>query len=376
MFPRKKPGPSLDTHMRLKLLSESDLRNISAFLQTLYSPENARHLPEVILDGIAQLIPCEHASYNEFNSKTNESSIIMRPWVEMILDLTRALEANLDQHPVLQYYRQPHSKDFVRKVSDFISNQDFREMGLYREVYSRLDTKYQFGCLLSNHGASSDIAIGINRKIKDFNERDRAVLEFLRPHLIQARQNAMAFLDVDHRAKTVTEALDSASVGLILLNERHQLVWLTPRAEKLLQRYFPNARSGSKQLPEQMVQWMDRFHSSLESGSALDTPPILTVRKPNSILRMRYQGDDTHSGRLLLTEDSLLTPGHYASRFGVTAREAEVLHWIVEGKNNPEIGLILGISGRTVDKHVERVLSKMGVENRASAIRQALVQGR
>lgn len=52
----------------------------------------------------------------------------------------------------------------------------------------------------------------------------------------------------------------------------------------------------------------------------------------------------------------------------LTAREGEVLQWIVAGKTNPEIALILGISRWTVKTHVERILGKLGVENRTSAI--------
>jgi len=362
--------------MSARLLRQNDLVNISRFLQTLYCPSNTRRLPEVMLEGIAQLIPSEHAAYNEINSITNETFFLFRPWVQRMVDLTPPLNAHLGEHPVLQHFRQQNSKGYVRKVSDFVSNRKFREMSLYREVYCHLDTNYQMGCLLSERGASCDIALAINRKIKDFNERDRAVLEFLRPHLIQARQNAMAFVEVDQRARTVTEALDSASVGLVALNECHQVVWLTPRAEKLLRLYFPSSSSGSKQLPELLVQWMESFSGSLEAGGTMDVPPVLTVNQPHSILRVRFQGDEANGRRLLLTEEPLRTPNHFVSRFGVTEREAEVLHWIVEGKNNPEIGLILGISTRTVDKHVEHLLSKMGVDNRASAIRQALVQGR
>lgn len=55
----------------------------------------------------------------------------------------------------------------------------------------------------------------------------------------------------------------------------------------------------------------------------------------------------------------------------LTAREAEVLHWMGEGKRNDEIGVILGISGRTVGKHVEHVLEKLGVETRTAAVRFA-----
>jgi len=57
---------------------------------------------------------------------------------------------------------------------------------------------------------------------------------------------------------------------------------------------------------------------------------------------------------------------------GLTPREAEVLFWVSEGKTNAEIGMILDSAKRTVEKHVEHILEKLGVENRAAAIREAL----
>ena len=55
-------------------------------------------------------------------------------------------------------------------------------------------------------------------------------------------------------------------------------------------------------------------------------------------------------------------------RFGVTAREAEVLIWIGRGKATRDIAEILGMSPRTVQKHLEQIYAKLGVENRAAAI--------
>lgn len=55
-------------------------------------------------------------------------------------------------------------------------------------------------------------------------------------------------------------------------------------------------------------------------------------------------------------------------RLGLAQRESEILSWVVQGKTNPEIGTILGISPRTVQKHLERVYSRLGVENRHAAM--------
>lgn len=57
---------------------------------------------------------------------------------------------------------------------------------------------------------------------------------------------------------------------------------------------------------------------------------------------------------------------------GLTPREAEVLLWVSQGKTNPEIGLILGISPITVRTHVERIFQKLGVPNRTTAAIRAL----
>ena len=57
---------------------------------------------------------------------------------------------------------------------------------------------------------------------------------------------------------------------------------------------------------------------------------------------------------------------------GLTPREAEILSWVVQGKTNPEIGIILGIQLTTVKKHLESTFSKLGVENRTAAVTLAL----
>ena len=57
-----------------------------------------------------------------------------------------------------------------------------------------------------------------------------------------------------------------------------------------------------------------------------------------------------------------------ATTFGLSARERDVGLWMMHGKTNAEIALILGIGRRTVEKHVERLFDKLGVANRAGAV--------
>ena len=55
----------------------------------------------------------------------------------------------------------------------------------------------------------------------------------------------------------------------------------------------------------------------------------------------------------------------------LTARESEVLNWIAQGKSDAQIGAILGVSARTVQKHLQSVYAKLGVENRTAAVMRA-----
>lgn len=75
---------------------------------------------------------------------------------------------------------------------------------------------------------------------------------------------------------------------------------------------------------------------------------------------------------LLLEEQRPAQPDGSLESLGLTRREAEVLAWVSEGKTNAEIGVILRASRRTVDKHLEHIYRKLGVETRAAAIRLAL----
>jgi DNA-binding CsgD family transcriptional regulator len=86
-------------------------------------------------------------------------------------------------------------------------------------------------------------------------------------------------------------------------------------------------------------------------------------------LRLQYMGTlGANEFLLRLAKDSSTdTPAEFSSALGLTSREGEVLSWLSKGKTNRDIAQILGLSPRTVDKHLEQIYSKLGVENRTAA---------
>jgi DNA-binding CsgD family transcriptional regulator len=56
---------------------------------------------------------------------------------------------------------------------------------------------------------------------------------------------------------------------------------------------------------------------------------------------------------------------------GFTPRECEVMHWIAQGKRNMELAVILGLSPRTIGKHVENAFHKLSANTRTAAVAKA-----
>ncbi|MBL9179554.1 MAG: FHA domain-containing protein [Verrucomicrobiaceae bacterium] len=72
---------------------------------------------------------------------------------------------------------------------------------------------------------------------------------------------------------------------------------------------------------------------------------------------------------LLVREESARTSIERLQALGLTEREAEVMHWVYEGRQNPEIARILSVTVHTVNRHLEHIFKKLGVDNRQKAVK-------
>jgi len=114
----------------------------------------------------------------------------------------------------------------------------------------------------------------------------------------------------------------------------------------------------------------------MSRGIADPVDPLI-LRKGDQFLAIRLVADYARGQHLLLMEElPMHAPPDRLLGLGLTPREAEVLAWVAQGKTNRETGVILGLSPRTVQKHLERVFEKLGVENRTGAILKSWQIGR
>lgn len=183
------------------------------------------------------------------------------------------------------------------------------------------------------------------------------LLARIRVHLANARA-----------AHSTSVALDATGRFLLATDRVGRLLWCTPKAKQLLAELFPVQNDANASLPpivlEQLLQ--------LREGSGSQPRPVLEVGgRKLEVSMLSSIGPDELLFRLNeingAGEESILQQSLH-----VTSREAEVLLWISRGKSNREIGEILNISPRTVNKHLEQVFVKLGVENRASAAARAV----
>ncbi len=178
------------------------------------------------------------------------------------------------------------------------------------------------------------------------------LLARIRVHLANAR------LERSARA-----ALDSSGRYLLAADETGNLLWWTPQAGALMVGVLDEPLSERAPLPEALATALADTPDPARLSIALPRAGGVGVKvqgvarlAPGEIL-LRVSEADTAPG----VEERL------RETYQVSAREVEVLSWIAQGKTNRDIAEILDVSPRTVNKHLERIFRKIGVENRTAA---------
>lgn len=178
------------------------------------------------------------------------------------------------------------------------------------------------------------------------------LLARIRVHLATARE-----------AQRAREALDTTGRFLLAADEAGRVLWSTPQAARLLHAALPLGGGGALVLPAALC----RALRGDPQGGLVPLPASADYRGP--VLHLSFigrAGEGEHLYRVALSEEAR-AEARLRERFLLTSREAEVSLWLARGKSNRDIAEILEMSPRTVNKHLQSVFTKMGVENRASA---------
>jgi DNA-binding NarL/FixJ family response regulator len=198
--------------------------------------------------------------------------------------------------------------------------------------------------------ASEDMVKGFDSGGIDYVTKPidlKALIARINAHLVNSRIAAGA-----------RQALDTLGQYSLAVDEMGNILWSTPNTHSLLADFGAEQQWISDILPSYIAPW-------LEQGTK---EPLRIEDLSQPILIKAMDNQQANEWLLLIEmankpkEEDLLR-----EKFELTPRESEVLTWISRGKTNQEIAMILDFSPRTVNKHLEQIFRKLGVENRTTA---------
>jgi len=180
------------------------------------------------------------------------------------------------------------------------------------------------------------------------------------------------------QARTLLRAerlLADSEFSAVAVDAAGQIVWITPAGAQWLHDFQLLQGEGRDYqlddfLPFSLLEWFQTRRDHLDQSNDVSAThelhegfmfSISPCEQPDQFI-LQFQRDD---------KQDAYDPEHLRERLKLTNREAEILMWIARGKTNKEIGLILNMSPRTVNKHLEHVFEKLGVSTRSAAVAMA-----
>jgi DNA-binding NarL/FixJ family response regulator len=224
-------------------------------------------------------------------------------------------------------------------------------------AWSHIPVIFMTGLSETSHIVKGFEAGGVDYVVKPL--RAQEVLVRLATHVRNARAVRMA-----------RDAIDIGGHGVLMIDARQRLAWRSPQAQRWLAEFFMAPGDAA------CMAWL----AGADNGQNMnETQPIPTpIPQPEGLRSLTIAGRTLTARRLgsaglgemmwllgLLRADVAATSR--LATASLTPRETEVLSWIAKGKTNRDVGEILGLSPRTVNKHLEHVFEKLGVETRAAA---------
>jgi len=184
-------------------LTEKDLRKLADCLGELYQPCTLDVFGQRVLTVLAGLVGCDARSFDA----VGPGRIVVAqtaPDGFAFPGMVQVFQEHMGQHPLLRHFRETGDRH-AAKVSDFLSLREFRQLPLYRDLYRVAGVDRQLAVALP--GTPGVLAgLAVSRAGRDFSERDRAALDFLRPHVIRAHAGAAALTAARLDVQTPGEA--------------------------------------------------------------------------------------------------------------------------------------------------------------------------
>jgi DNA-binding CsgD family transcriptional regulator len=267
------------------------------------------------------------------------------------------------QNPLVPLYQRTRDGR-PYKWSDLITRRELHATELYQEAYKPMGVEYQVAICLPAP-AELIIAIAFNRATRDFSERDRAVLNLVRAPMINAYRNVERYATVVTQMRAFERGLEGAGSGLIVLERKRgeyaPALVTAPAAAAL------GVNGDGPVVPSGVAAWLRDLSANGGEATAI---PLLFKRPDGATVTLRFLRARHEGEADAVLVDPSPEPLSIATlrAAGLTERQADVLRLVAFGQPDKAIAATLGLSLRTVHKHLQNVYDRLGASSRLQAV--------
>ena len=351
------------THRDLKLAVE--------MLGTLGEHPGPAALAEAGVRRLPALVGSELTTLSVCTLHNGHRSVICNPAGAISAGDIACFDRFFFEHPLVLYHaRNPDGTAY--RISDSQPSRIFKRTALYNDYYRNVGIDHAIAVPLFVD-SSLLVSFVLNRKGRDFSDRDREVLDLVRRPLAALYRNALALDGIQQALSKLTAAGygGGADWMLVALDRSRRITGVAPRIEP----WFGRACAGSgpgRPLPAPLDRDVAAQFAAIDNACTVAAPDRVAMAGDAACtVQVLWRGDATRDALVLIRRQGR---GRSDRRVppALTAREREVLQWVAAGKTNAQIADILVASPRTVGKHLENIYSKLGVETRTAAVNRGI----
>lgn len=328
---------------------------------------------DAALEQLTGIVPSDLTTLSICDLEQGSRRVVGRK-AETLSEADRAaFDRHFRFHPLVRFHSS-HPGGPTQRVSDCMSLHTFRNSALHADYYRRIGINHVMALPLRIDSANV-ISIVFNRSRSDFRDQERGVLDAVRQPLAAVYRHLLVCEEAGLGLRCITELAAEGGWLMVRVTLGGRILDASPAALRLLRRFFPEYTTSSQTcLPSVLLSWFVRSRSWGLERPAINQAQGFTRTRLGNRLRVHFVSDPDNgaAGFLLIKHERLDLEATHLVQLPLTAREREVLALVVAGKTNGEIATILMISARTVQKHLEHIFQKLGVETRMAAAVRAL----
>ncbi len=343
--------------------SQKDLEKLLFGINNLHSDTNPSGLGRRLIDSVKIVIAGEIIAFDVFDlAGVHKGTIAWDSVAALIKDDLQIFADCVTEHPFFGDIFLDKEFDALI-ISNFFSIKNFYQTGVYNQFYRRVGVNRQLVIALPID-CERIITCAICRIQKDFTEKDRLLLNLLAGHLIQAIRNSQAF----ERLELV---MQNQSTGVAIVSGDGSMQYINESARLFLTKYFGNEKSNTDNLPDVLINWVKELQLLSNSQFISSSVPLIIKGDSGKLFVRLIYNAPTREIIFILKEKTSLTPDELKP-LNLTQRESEILVLITQGKSDEIIASLCYISPRTVQKHIEHIYNKLGVDSRTLAAVKSL----